>query len=377
MIKGVKFRLKPTKEQELLMWKSVGVARFAYNWGLAKQEENFRSGGKFISCRKLRNELVALKNSEEFSWLKEVSGKVINQAFEDLDKAYKKFFLKKADRPKFKSKRKSKPSFYARYDSMKFDGDTVRIERLGKIKFHFDKEIPQLDKYHNPRISFDGMYWYLSFTFEHEQPTVELTGESIGIDVGVKDLAIVSNMDEPIKNINKSKRVRKIERKLKRLQRQASRKYEMNMEGKRFKKTANIVKLQREIKKVYRRLRNIRRNHTHQATASIVKTKPSRVVMEHLNIQGMMKNKYLARVISEQHLCEFKKQMKYKCEFYGIEFVEADRFFPSSKMCSCCGNIKRDLKLRDRRYVCESCGLIEDRDKNAAINLANYQLVTT
>ena len=246
MIKGVKFRLKPTKEQELLMWKSVGVARFAYNWGLAKQEENFRSGGKFISCRKLRNELVALKNSEEFSWLKEVSGKVINQAFEDLDKAYKKFFLKKADRPKFKSKRKSKPSFYARYDSMKFDGDTVRIERLGKIKFHFDKEIPQLDKYHNPRISFDGMYWYLSFTFEHEQPTVELTGESIGIDVGVKDLAIVSNMDEPIKNINKSKRVRKIERKLKRLQRQASRKYEMNMEGKRFKKTANIVKLQRD-----------------------------------------------------------------------------------------------------------------------------------
>ena len=228
----------------------------------------------------------------------------------------------------------------------------------------------------NPRISFDGKYWYLSLSYEHESEIVELTDEIIGIDVGVKELAVVSSLEKPIPNINKSARVRKIEKKLRRLQRQVSRKYEMNREGKKYKKTANIVKLEKEIKKVHRRLRNIRNNHLHQASSMIVKTKPSRIVMEHLNITGMMRNRHLAKAIQKQSLNEFKRQIQYKAEFYGIEFVEADRFYPSSKICSDCGHVKKDLKLSDRIYRCDCCGLEIDRDKNASINLSRYQSVS-
>ena len=148
----------------------------------------------------------------------------------------------------------------------------------------------------------------------------------------------------------------------------------MNKQGSRFIKTSNIVKLERKIKLIHRKLTNIRQNHIHQATNMIIKMKPYRVVMEDLNISGMMKNKHLSKAISSQKFYEFIRQMKYKCEFNNIEFIQADRFFPSSKTCSKCGHVKKDLKLSDRTYKC-SCGLILDRDKNASINLANYKLV--
>ncbi len=375
MIKSIKIRLLPTKEQEVLMWKSVGCARFAYNWGLAKCEELYKAGTKY-TMNEVRSEFNRMKKTEEYAWLNEVSGKATAEAFRDLETAYKNFFKRNGKHPKFKSKRKSKPSFYARYDSIVFTEHHVKVEKLGKIKYHYNKEIPQLDKYINPRISFDGKYWYLSLSYEHESEIVELTDEIIGIDVGVKELAVVSSLEKPIPNINKSARVRKIEKKLRRLQRQVSRKYEMNREGKKYKKTANIVKLEKEIKKVHRRLRNIRNNHLHQASSMIVKTKPSRIVMEHLNITGMMRNRHLAKAIQKQSLNEFKRQIQYKAEFYGIEFVEADRFYPSSKICSDCGHVKKDLKLSDRIYRCDCCGLEIDRDKNASINLSRYQSVS-
>lgn len=356
------------------MFKSVGVARFAYNWGLAKQEENYKNGGKFISCRKLRDEFILLKKSEEYQWLNEVSAQTINQSFEDLNAAYNNFFNKTAKKPKFKSKKKSQPKFYARYNYIKFTKETVQIEKIGKIRYKSNYDIPQLDKYVNPRILFDGMYWYLSLGFEHEENISKLSDFSVGIDLGIKDLAICSHIDKPIKNINKSAKIRKIKKKLKKLQRQVSRKYEMNKDGNKYNKTNNIIKLERKIKLVHRKLTNIRLNHIHQATNLIVKTKPSRVVMEHLNVHGMMKNRHLSKAIQEQKLYEFKRQMEYKCEFNGIEFVEADKWYPSSKMCSSCGSIKKDLKLSDRTYVCKKCGFIEDRDKNASINLANYSI---
>lgn len=377
MIKAIRIRLKPTKEQEIIMWKSVGVARFAYNWGLAKFEENYKNKIK-SSIKDVRTKFNQLKKLDEYDWLKEVSAQVTQHAFEDLKVAYNNFFKKNANKPKFKSKRKSKPSFYVRYDAIKFskvESNTfVQVEKIGKIEYKYDKKIPQLPKYINPRISHDGMYWYLSLGFEHEESNVELNDLSIGIDVGIKDLAIVSNLDKPIKNINKTPKVKKIKKRLKRLQRQVSRKYEMNRDGKKFNKTKNIIKLEKTIKKVHRILGCIRLNHIHQATNLIVKTKPSRVVMENLNISGMMKNKHLSKAIQEQKIFEFKRQMKYKCEFNGITFIEADRWHPSSKMCSCCGNIKRDLKLSDRIYRCDKCGFIEDRDKNASINLSKYEL---
>ena len=375
MIKSIKIRLSPTKEQEELMFQSVGIARFAYNWGLSKWEEMYKEGIK-PSKAKIRKEFNnSIRKNDDFKWLYNVSGQITAQAFADLEDAYKNFFDGLAQRPKFKNKKKSKKSFYVRYDAIKFSNNRVNIEKIGKVKYSSNYKIPKLDKYTNPRCHFDGKYWYLTFGFEHGESQASLNEDlSIGIDLGISHLAIVNHLDKPIKNINKSKEVRRLKKKLKRLQRQVSRKYEMNKKGNQFVKTNNIIKLERQIKLFHRRLNNIRNNHIHQATSKIIKLNPYRVVMEGLNVSGMMKNKHLAEKIAEQKFYEFKRQMKYKCEFNKIEFFEADRWYPSSKACSCCKNIKKDLKLSDRTYNCNVCGLVIDRDKNASINLGNYKL---
>ena len=375
MIKSIKIRLSPTKEQEELMFQSVGIARFAYNWGLSKWEEMYKEGIK-PSKAKIRKEFNnSIRKNDDFKWLYNVSGQITAQAFADLEDAYKNFFDGLAQRPKFKNKKKSKKSFYVRYDAIKFSNNRVNIEKIGKVKYSSNYKIPKLDKYTNPRCHFDGKYWYLTFGFEHGESQASLNEDlSIGIDLGISHLAIVNHLDKPIENINKSKEVRRLKKKLKRLQRQVSRKYEMNKKGNQFVKTNNIIKLERQIKLVHRRLNNIRNNHIHQATSKIIKLNPYRVVMEDLNVSGMMKNKHLAEKIAEQKFYEFKRQMKYKCQFNKIEFFEADRWYPSSKACSCCKNIKKDLKLSDRTYTCNECGLVIDRDKNASINLGNYKL---
>ncbi|MDY6153706.1 MAG: transposase [Terrisporobacter sp.] len=370
MILANKIRLYPTEVQEQKLWQSVGTARFIYNWTLARQEENYKNGGKFISDNDLRKEITQLKKSE-LSWLKEVSNNVAKQAVKDACDSYKRFFKGLSDKPRFKSRRKSKPSFYNDNCKLKVKDNAVNIEKVGWVNIK-PYSIPLGVKYSNPRISFDGKYWYISVGIERELPNVELTNESIGIDVGVKDLAICSN-GMIFKNINKTKEVKRLKKVLKRKQRQCSNKYEKNKKGKEFVKTKNIAKLEKQIRLLHRKLANIRSNHIHQATNKIVKAKPSRVVMETLNIKGMMKNRHLAKAIQQQCLYDFKVKMKYKCEFYGIEFVEADKWFPSSKICSCCGNIKKDLKLKDRVYKC-NCGLSIDRDLNASINLSRYKL---
>ncbi len=374
MIKSVKIRLLPTKEQELLMFKTIGCSRFAYNWALNRSNELYKLGEKY-SMANIRKEFTQLKKQDEFKWLNEVSNKAMAESMRNLDKAFKSFFKKKSQYPKFKSKRKSKQSFYVRYDSLYFKNNVCNIEKIGKVKFKTNYNIPDC-KYMNPYCSYDGKYWYLSFGFEHNENQVVLNEDlSIGIDLGIKDLAIVNVLDKPIKNINKTKKVKKLKKRLKRLQRQVSRKYEANKCNNKFVKTNNIIKLEKQIKLLYRKLSNIRNNHIHQATNKIVKLYPYRVVMEDLNISGMMKNKHLSKAIQEQCLYEFIRQMKYKCEFNGIEFIQVDRFFPSSKKCSCCGEVKPSIKLKDRVYKCEYCGFEIDRDKNASINLGNYGLV--
>jgi transposase, IS605 OrfB family, central region len=371
MILAKKVRIIPSIEQKQKLWQSVGTARFIYNWTLARQEENYENGGKFISDGDLRKELTILKKTEKYKWLNEVSNNVAKQAVKDACESFKRFFKGLADRPKFKSRRKSKLSFYNDNIKLKVKSNIVLIEKVGWIKTA--EQISMGVKYTNPRIYFDGKYWYISVGTEIEQTVVELTDESIGIDVGVKDLAICSN-GMTFKNINKTKRVKKLEKKLRRLQRKVSKKYELNKEGRKFVKTSNIIKLEKQIKLLHRKLANIRNNHSHQATNRIVKTKPSRVVMESLNIKGMMKNKHLSKAIAQQGLYEFKRQLQYKCEFNEIEFIEADKWYPSSKLCSCCGNIKKDLKLSDRVYKCE-CGNVIDRDFQASLNLSRYKLV--
>ena len=346
MILAKKVRLYPTEIQEQKLWQSVGTARFIYNWTIARQEENYKNGGKFIPDDDLRKEITQLKKTD-LQWLSEVSNNVTKQAVKDACDSYKRFFKGLADKPRFKSRRKSKPSFYNDNCKLKVKDKSVLIEKVGWVNIK-PYSIPLDVKYSNPHISFDGKYWYISVGVERELPKVKLTDESIGIDVGVKDLAICSN-GMTFKNINKTKEVKRLKKVLKRKQRKVSRKYEINKIKKggenrcQFKKTNNIIKLEKEIRLLHRRLTNIRSNHIHQATNKIVKIKPSRVVMETLNIKGMMKNRHLSKAIAEQCLYEFKRQIQYKCKKYGIEFVEADKWFPSSKTCSCCGAIKKDL----------------------------------
>ena len=194
--------------------------------------------------------------------------------------------------------------------------------------------------------------------------------EPLGVDVGVKDLAVVST-GEKYKNINKTKTVKKTNKRLKRLQRQVSRQYEKIKTKKIKGKGKNLLKLEKQINKTYQRLTNIRTNYIHQRTSILVKTKPEYVVIEDLNVKGMMKNRHLSKAIAQQKLYEFRRQLEYKCLWYGVKLIIADRFYPSSKMCSCCGNIKKDLNLSDRVYKCE-CGNVMDRDLQAAINLREY-----
>jgi putative transposase len=373
MILAKRVRLKPTKEQEKQLWKSAGTARWTYNWTLNRQQENYEQGGKFISDNDLRKEITELKQTDDFKWLSDVSNNVAKQAVKDACDAYKKFFKGQAKFPKFKSRRRSKTSFYNDTSKLKVKKNLVLIEKVGWAKT--SEQLPMNVKYSNPRISFDKKYWYLSVGVEQEIEQQELTDEIIGIDLGLKELAVCSN-GQVFKNMNKTKGIKKTEKCLRRLQRKASRKYEMNKRGeKQFVKTSNLIKIEKRIQRLHRRLTNIRDNHIHQTTNAIVKTKPSKVVMEDLNVSGMMKNRHLSKALANQKWYEFIRQMKYKCKKYGIEFMQVDRFYPSSKTCSCCGHIKKDLKLSDRIYKCE-CGLKIDRDLNASINLANFGKLT-
>jgi putative transposase len=387
-----KIRLKPTTEQEILFMKSVDVARWAYNYLLSEKQrvydeylQNGKSGRRDISEGEVRKYINNVLKPTTHTWLKEVSNNVMKQAVKDADGAYKRFFSGQSGKPKFKSKKRSKLSFYVNYESLSRQPNGFRGERIGFVKT--SEPLPKLkpnEKYSNPRISFDGKYWYLSIGYNVEDIECTLTDKSLGIDLGIKDLAICSD-GKIFKNINKTKRVRELKKRLKREQRKFSKMINGNIDKltvnhkpiykKPLEECKNIQKQKERIKLIYRKLTNIRNNYIHQTTSEIVKAKPFQIVMEGLNVKQMMKNKHLAEAISDEKFYEFIRQMKYKSQRYGITFIQVDRFYPSSKMCSRCGNIKRDLKLSDRTYKCDVCGLVIDRDYNASINLANYKAV--
>lgn len=371
LVKGIKVRLKPTKEQEEKMWQSAGTHRWAYNYALSRRKEYYEETGKTLKEGEIRKEITQLKKQEEYKWLGDVAANIPKQAVKDMDTAYKNFF-KRGNKgfPKYKKKNKGVISFYNSNETVKVDGKKVKLERLGWVKT--SEKLPEVEKYMNPRISYDGKYWYISVGIEVAQEKCELTEEILGVDLGVSELAIVSN-GKRYKNINKSKEIKRLKKKLKRKQKAISRKYEKNKEGLRYIKTENIKKEEQEISLLYRRIRNIRENQRHQITTELVKTKPKKIVIEDLNIKGMMKNRHLSKAIGEMGWYDFRKQLEYKCKYRGIELVIADRFYPSSKMCSKCGNINKKLKLSDRVYNC-NCGLSIDRDMNASINLSNYKL---
>lgn len=379
MIKSHKIRIYPTKEQEELIHKTIGGARFVYNYFLRKTIDDYENGIKYPG--KFGFDLKSLK--EEHEWLNDVSHHSLRQSTFHLDAAFKNFFkrIKKKQTPgfpKFKSKKKSKPSYstYVREIQEKF----LRIDKLGLVKYKTDFQLPlgRDFKLTDPVISYHRATnkYFISFGIEVENQNNILNDYSVGIDLGIKELAVIAYDDNSkfYHNINKSKKMKNLERRLKTLQRAISRKYEANKQGNKFIKTKNIEKAELELLKIYNKISNIRDDYIHQTTAKIIKLLPKRVVMEDLNVKGMMKNRYLSKSIQQQNFNKFLNYMKYKCEFNGIEFVQVSRWFPSSKMCHACGCIKKDLKLSDRTYICPECGAIIDRDLNAAINLSNYQL---
>lgn len=371
MIKSIKIQLKPNNKQNSLLFQCAGTARFAYNWTLDQQQKNYEAGNKFLSDNDLRKQLTQLKKTE-FTWLYQYSNNIAKQAVKDACEAYKKFFKKLADKPRFKSRKWSKPAFYHDNIKLKVTEKHVQLEKIGKVKLTEFGRIPPNLKYSNPRISYDGLNWYISVGIEMGDMTINKpVTEPIGIDVGIKDLAVIST-GKVYKNINKTKSVKKSNKRLKRLQKQASRQYDKNYKNKIKGKGKNLLKLEKQINKTYKRLTNIRTNHLHQATFALVKTKPEYIVIEDLNIKGMMKNRHLSKAIAQQSLHEFRRQLEYKCLWYGVELIKADRFYPSSKTCCKCGNIKKDLKLSDRVYKCSECSNTIDRDLQAAINLKNY-----
>lgn len=381
MIKSIKVRLNPNNKQSTKLFQYAGCARFAYNWAISREQDNYKQGNKFLSDSELRKEFTQLKKQSEYQWLNEVSNNVTKQAIKDACNTYKRFFKGQCKYPKFKSKKHSTPSFYQDNIKIQFTDTHVKVEsfsmskkqnkqKLNWIKLCEKGRIPTDCKYMNPRFTYDGLYWYVSVGIEVNDNTTLPSNEGIGIDLGIKDLAICSD-GNTYKNINKTQTVKKLEKKKRRLQRSISRKYEKNKKGASYYKTSNIIKSEKELLKLNHRLTNIRQNYLHQTSAKIVKREPSFICIEDLNVSGMMKNKHLSKAVQQQGFYEFRRQIEYKSVWNNIPVVIADRFFPSSKLCSCCGNVKKDLKLSDRIYKCE-CGNVIDRDYQAALNLKQY-----
>lgn len=392
MLMAKKIRLKPTEEQINLFIKSCGVARWAYNFMLSEKERvyneylsNGKTGNKTITKGEVRKYINNVLKPTTHCWLKEVGSNVMKQAVKDADMAYKDFLKGIKGKPKYKSKHKDKLSFYVNYETLTKKNNGFHGEKIGFVKTSEPlPHIPKETKYLNPRITYDNKYWYLSVVYDVPELSTELTNESKGIDLGIKELAVCSD-GKFYKNINKTKKMKQLKKKLKKEQRKLSKKIQNNIleydknHKPIFKKPLseckNIQKQKHIIQLLNRRLNNIRNNHLHQTTTEIVKTKPSRIVIETLDVKNMMKNKYLANSIAEQKFFEFKRQIRYKTKRYGIELIEVPLFYPSSKICSNCHSVKNDLNLSDRIYYCNHCGNVIDRDFNAAINLSNYKVV--
>ena len=379
MIKSIKVRLHPNNKQLTKLFQYAGCARFAYNWAINRAQENYKRGNKILSDNELRKEFTRLRH--QHSWLKNVSNNATKQAIKDACDAYKRFFKGRCRYPKFKSKKRSKLSFYQDTSKIQFTDTHVKVEgfsmskkrnkqQLNWIRLCEEGRIPTGCKYMNPRFTYDGNYWYVSVSIEVDDISSVATNDGVGIDLGLKGLAICSDGNK-YPNINKTQRVRKLEKQKRRLQRSISRRYEYNKKGNRYCKTCNIIKGERELLKVTKRLTNIRRNHLHQTTSEIIKRKPSFICIEDLNVSGMMKNKHLSKAVQQQGLYEFRRQIEYKSDWNNIPVIIADRYFPSSKLCSCCGQIKKYLKLSDRIYQCD-CGNTIDRDFQASLNLKMY-----
>ena len=375
LLKSFKTEINPSEEQKVKIRKTIGTCRFIYNFYLAHNKELHENGKKFMSSNKFRvwlnNEYVP--KHPEYSWIKEAYSKAVTQAVNNGQTAFTRFFNHKSAFPRFKKKGKSDVKMYFVKNNPKdcrCERHRINIPSLGWVRIKEKGYIPTTkDGYviKSGHVSIKAGRYYVSVLIEiPDNKIANNSNEGIGIDLGLKDFAVVSN-GTSYKNINKSAKLKKLEKQLIREQRSLSRKYENVKKGGPTQR-ANIQKQRLKVQKLHHRIDNIRTDYINKTIAEIVKTKPSYITIEDLNVSGMMKNKHLSKAVASQKFYEFRTKLQAKCNENGIELRVVDRWFPSSKTCHCCGAIKKDLKLSDRTFTCD-CGYIEDRDFNAALNL--------
>ena len=379
MLKSFKTEINPTEEQKVKIRKTIGTCRYIYNFYLAHNKELHDNGEKFMSGKSfsvwLNNEY--LPQNPDKLWIKEVSSKSVKRSIENGCVAFTRFFKHQSAFPNFKRKGKSDVKMYFVKNNPKdcrCERHRINIPSLGWVRMKEKGYFPTTkDGYviKSGHVSIKADRYYVSVLIEIPNNKIaNNSNEGIGIDLGLKDFAIVSN-GKTYKNINKSAKLKKLEKQLIREQRSLSRKYENLKKGESTQR-ANIQKQKLKVQKLHHKIDNIRTDYINKTIAEIVKTKPSYITIEDLNVSGMMKNKHLSRAVASQKFYEFRIKLKAKSKENGIELRVADRWYPSSKICHCCGTIKKDLKLSDRTFRCH-CGYVEDRDFNAALNLRDVK----
>ena len=375
LLKSFKTEINPTEEQKIKIRKTIGTCRYIYNFYLTHNKELYDNGKKFMSGKSfsvwLNNEY--LPNHPEYSWVKEVSSKSVKHSIECGCTAFTRFFKHQSGFPNYKKKGKSDVKMYFVKNNPKdcfCERHRINIPTLSWVRIKEKGYIPTTkDGYiiKSGSVSIKADKFYVSVLVEIPDAQIaNNSNDGIGIDLGLKDFAIVSN-GKTYKNINKSARLKKLEKQLIRGQRSLSRKYENSKKGESTQR-ANIQKQKIKVQKLYQKIDNIRTDYINKTIAEIVKTKPSYITIEDLNVKGMMKNRHLSKAVASQKFYEFRTKLQAKCNENGIELRVVDRWYPSSKTCHCCGAVKKDLKLSDRIFKC-SCGYVEDRDLNAALNL--------
>ena len=375
MLKSFKTEINPTEEQKARIRKTIGTCRYVYNFYLGHNKALHDNGEKFMTGKSfslwLNNEYIP--DNPDKTWIREVYSKAVKKSIEDGCAAFTRFFKHQSDFPKFKKKGKSDVKMYFVRNNPKdcqCERHRLKIPTLGWVRIKEKGYIPTTkDGYmiRSGTVSVKAGRFYVSVLVEI--PDVNINNnlnEGIGIDLGLKDFAIISN-GKTYRNINKSAGLKKLEKQLIREQRSLSRKYENLKKGESTKR-ANIQKQKLRVQKLHHKMDNIRTDYINKTIAEIVKTKPSYITIEDLNVKGMMKNRCLSKAVASQKFYEFRKRLKAKCDEKGIELRVADRFYPSSKTCHHCGSIRKNLNLSDRIYRCE-CGYVADRDLNAALNL--------
>ena len=389
MKRAYKMEINPTDEQKSKIHRTIGVSRFIYNFYIAYNKEIYEREGKFVSgmdfSKWLNNEYIP--NNQEMKWIKEVSSKATKQAIMNGDKSFRDFFKKAKGFPRFKKKKNQDVKAYFPKNNKTdwtLERHRVKIPTLGWVRLKEFGYIPVNSIVKSGTVSQKADRYYVSILVEETDIKISNSNigikifnhnnEGIGIDLGIKDFAICSNGNK-FKNINKTSTIKKVEKKLKREQRKLSRKYEsLKIRNKNIREgratSQNIQKQIVKVQKLHQRLTNIRTDYINKIVSSIIKQKPSYITIEDLNVKGMMKNKHLSKAIASQKFFEFKTKLMSKCKQNDVELRIVDRFYPSSKTCSQCGKIKKDLKLSDRIYKCD-CGFTIDRDLNASINLKN------